>query len=65
MVGHTAQVAGRHIFPEKKICHLYMSLQYRVLGTYRKYIQNRRKVRFEHVYLRLRNFGRRVDLNIS
>ena len=36
----------------------------RVLDTHRRYMQNRVKIRFEHMYLRLWNFHRGVDLNI-
>ena len=36
----------------------------RALDTHRIYIQNRVKTRFEHMYLRLGNFHRGVDLNI-
>ena len=36
----------------------------RALDTHRRYMQNRVKIRFEHMYLRLRNFHRGVDLNI-
>ena len=35
----------------------------RALDTHRRYMQNRVKTRFEHMYLRLRNFHRGVDLN--
>ena len=37
----------------------------RALDAYRTYIQNRRRIRFEHMYLRLWAMHRRVDLNIS
>ena len=36
----------------------------RALDTHRRYMQNRVKTRFVHMYLRLRNFHRGVDLNI-
>ena len=36
----------------------------RALDTHRRYMQNRVKIRFEHMNLRLRNFHRGVDLNI-
>ena len=36
----------------------------RALDTHRRYMQNRVKTRFEHMYLRLRNFHRGVDLYI-
>ena len=39
-------------------------LRRRALDTHRRYMQNRIKTRFEHMYLRLRNFHRDVDLNI-
>ena len=39
-------------------------LRGRALDTHRRYMQNRVKTRFEHMYLRLRNFHRGVDLNI-
>ena len=39
-------------------------LRRRALDTHRRYMQNRIKTRFEHMYLRLRNFHRGVDLNI-
>ena len=39
-------------------------LRGRALDTHRRYMQNRVKTRFEHMYLRLRNSHRGVDLNI-
>ena len=36
----------------------------RALDTHRRYMRNRVKTRFEHMYLRLRNFHRGTDLNI-
>ena len=40
-------------------------LQGRALDTHRRYMQNRVKTRFEHMYLRLRNYHRGVDLNVT
>ena len=39
-------------------------LRGRALDTHRRFVQNRVKTRFEHMYLRLRNFHWGVDLNI-
>ena len=39
-------------------------LRRRALDNHRRYMQNRMKTRFEHMYLHLRNFHRGVDLNI-
>jgi hypothetical protein len=39
-------------------------LRRRALDTHRGHVQNRLKIRFEHMYSRLRNFHRGADLNI-